>query len=162
MALGEDGAGRVSPFERMLDELDEASERDVGSGAERLWPRASPLPRAEVFVPGEAVESLYVESGGSEAPTQEPASSPREPFPKTRMADLAAEFAELPENLAAARSPDDLRQMRRRFALILHPDRVPPLDRALAEKWMAEVNAAIDCAIRSRFPSGKRRAGARR
>jgi hypothetical protein len=168
MARGED-VGRLSPFERMLDELDNASENDAFLGDECVvWPRASPVPRGEVFVSGESVESLYVESGGEETPPQEPPQeslpslpSPGESLPASQKSDLAADFAGLRQELAAARGPGELRQLRRRCALILHPDRVAPVDRALAEKFMAEVNAAIDCAIRGETPAGKRPAGFR-
>jgi hypothetical protein len=162
MARGDEDAGRISPFERMLDELDDGSEKDEFTGVERvIWPRASPLSRGEIFLSGEAVESLYVESVGAQTPPQELHHPPRGSSEGRQNIDLAADFAGLRHELAAARGPDELRQLRRRCALILHPDRVALLDRALAEKFMAEVNAAIDCAIRSPSPSGKRRTGAR-
>ena len=164
MARDEEDVGRLSPFERMLDELNDAAEKDEILGVERVaWPGASPVPLGEAFFPGGAVESLYVESDDAERPPPEPSastSSPRpEPSPAPRKLDLAADFAGLRQELAAARGSGELRQLRRRCALALHPDRVAPLDRALAEKFMAEVNAAIDCAIRDKSPSGKRTAG---
>lgn len=162
MARGEDDVGRLSPFDRMLDELNDASEKDESLGVERVvWPSASTVPPGEAFFPGGAVESLYVESGGAETPLQEPHFEPRELSPAPRTIDLAADFAGLREELAAARGAGELRQLRRRCALVLHPDRVAPLDRALAEKFMAEVNAAIDCAIRGKSPGGKRWASVR-
>ena len=174
MARGEADGGRLGPFESMLDELEDALEKDKFLGVERaIWPRAAPPPRGEVFVSGAAVASLYVESVAAEPPPEDslsenspPESLPPENLPSLPPAppkklDLAADFAGLSQELAAARGPDQLRQLRRRWALILHPDRVPPLDRAQAEKFMAEVNAAVDCAIRGQLPSGKRPAGVR-
>lgn len=53
-----------------------------------------------------------------------------------------------------AHSAHELRQMRRRFASANHPDRVAPEWRADAVAAMAEVNAAIDRALKA---SGSRR-----
>jgi len=145
MALGEDIGGRLSAFERLLEALDEedppSPEKGVYSGAARLWPRASATPLADAFHSGDAVESLYVEEL---APEHAP--EPEEPG-KT---DLTADFADIRQELTRPRSPAELRQLRRRCALLIHPDRVAPLQRSLAENFMAEVNAAIDHAIKGK------------
>jgi hypothetical protein len=145
MTFGEDIGGRLSPFERLLEALDEEdppfAEKSVFSGAARLWPHASATPLADAFHSGDAVESLYVE-----ALTPEPTPEPEKPA----RTDLTADFAEIRQELARPRSLAELRQLRRRCALLVHPDRVAPLQRSLAENFMAEVNAAIDHAIKGK------------
>jgi hypothetical protein len=69
---------------------------------------------------------------------------------KAKKADLTADFADIGRELARPQSLTELRQLRRRCALLLHPDRVAPWDRSLAENFMAEVNAAIDSAIKDK------------
>ncbi len=141
----EDFGGRRSPFERLLEALDEEdpplSEKGGFSGAERLWPRVFAAPLREAFHSGEAVEALYVETLGPEH-----FSAPAEPV----TADLAAKFAAIRQQLARTQSLAELRQLRRHCALLLHPDRVAPPHRFLAENFMAEVNAAIDRAIKGK------------
>jgi hypothetical protein len=53
----------------------------------------------------------------------------------------------------AGLSERDLSQLRRRFAAMNHPDRVPPELRSEAERAMASVNAEIDAALK-RIASG--------
>jgi len=53
---------------------------------------------------------------------------------------------------SAAAGLDEFRRLRRRYALLLQPDRAPANERAAAEALMAEINAAIDTAIRIRSP----------
>ena len=79
-------------------------------------------------------------------PPRETAPLPEKPGRRA----LAADFAEIRRELASTRSPDALKRLRRRCALAVHPNRVDPLDRSTAEKFMAEVNAAIDRAIKDR------------
>jgi len=140
-----DFGGRPSPFERLLEALDDEDppmpEKGGFSGAERLWPRVFAAPLREACHSGEAVESLYVETLGKEH-----FSAPAKPV----NADLAAQFAALREQLARPQSLAELRQLRRHCALLLHPDRAAPPDRFLAENCMAEVNAAIDRAIKGK------------
>ena len=145
MAIGETSAGRQSPFERLLDELDEEEpppRGDAPAGAQNLWPRASAAPLGPLAFQSGAIETLYAESTNG----RETADSPAKP----EQAFRATDFDEIRAELAAAKSLDDLRRLRRRCALSAHPDRVGPLDRPLAEKRMAEVNAAIDRAIKQR------------
>lgn len=145
MAIGESTDGRQSPFERLLDELDEDdSPRQDGApvGAQNLWPRANDAAFGPIGFQGGAVESLYAE--GESAP--EVATPPKPPETAFRMPD----FDEIRAELAAAKSLDELRRLRRRCARSAHPDLVGPLERPLAEKHMAEVNAAIDRAIKFR------------
>ncbi len=145
MAIGEHPAGRQSPFERVLDELDEddspATDKGAALGPERLWPRAS-APIGQGYFQGGAIENLYAES-----------QSPREnlaPTEKPKKAIAATNFVEIHAELAAAKNLDELRRLRRRCALSAHPDLVGPKERPVAEKFMAEINAAIDRAIKAR------------
>jgi hypothetical protein len=144
MAIGETSAGRQSPFERLLDELDEEPppRDDAPAGARNRWPRASAAPLGPPAFQGGAVETLYAESESG----RETAGSPAKPEKAVRPPD----FLEIQTELAAAKSLDELRRLRRRCALSAHPDLVGPLERPLAEKRMAEVNAAIDRAIKQR------------
>jgi hypothetical protein len=149
MAIGETSAGRQSPFERLLDELEEDESAlpysGVPIGAQRLWPRAGAAPPAPVAFQGGAVEHLYAENASG----RETASSPARPEnPEKPIA--APEFVEIEAELAAAKSLDELRRLRRRCARSAHPDVVGPQERPQAEKRMAEVNAAIDRAIKQR------------
>jgi hypothetical protein len=141
----EDFGARRSPFERLLEALDEEdpplSEKGAFSGAERLWPRVFAAPLREAFHSGEAVEALYVE-----AIVPEHFSAPI----KSVNADLTVQFAAIREQLARTRTLAELRQLRRHCALLLHPDRVTPPHRFLAENFMAEINAAIDRAIKGK------------
>ena len=134
-----------SPFERLLEALDEEDppfpERGVSSGAARFYARASATPVRDGYYSGDAVKSLYVEALAPES-----FSAPEKP----KIADLTADFADIRHQLAKTHSQAELRQLRRRCALVLHPDRVAPLDRSLAENFMAEVNAAIDRAIKGK------------
>lgn len=149
MAAGEDFSGRQSPFQRILDELDdEAPPFDSMSrlfGVDALW-RAAP-PSAGTDSPATEASGAYAESEGPHAAEKPaaPAESPRPP-------DLRKVFAEIRADLAMTRGVDDLRKLRWRCALALHPDRVPKADRAQAEKFMAEINAGIDRAIREKIP----------
>lgn len=65
---------------------------------------------------------------------------------------LAARAAALREKVLNARSKDEVRQLRRVGARLLHPDVSPPHERAAAEKIMAELNAVIDAALRASRP----------
>ncbi len=145
MAIGEHPAGRQSPFERLLGELDEYDSPAPGKGgalgAERLWPRAS-APIGQGYLQVGAVENLYAES-----------QSPREnaqPAEKPEKTMAAPNIVEIYAKLAAAKNLDELRRLRRRCALSAHPDRVGPDERPVAEKRMAEINAAIDRAIKAK------------
>ena len=70
--------------------------------------------------------------------------------PKAQALPLEAHFARIREEVRAARDAEDLRRLRRTSALLIHPDRLPPAERAPAEGFMAEINAAIDRAIREK------------
>ncbi|WP_298356136.1 hypothetical protein [Rhodoblastus sp.] len=74
--------------------------------------------------------------------------SPRPP--RAQPLPLEAHFARIREEVRAARDAEDLRRLRRTCALLVHPDRLPPAERAPAEGFMAEINAAIDRAIREK------------
>jgi hypothetical protein len=63
--------------------------------------------------------------------------------------DLAAHAERIRRALDKKHDADELRRLRRQCALLAHPDRAPDLNRAEAEKFMAEINAAIDEAIKS-------------
>ncbi len=141
MAFGEKFGGRQSPFARLLEALDGDNSPHPESSFARLWPGASATSSRANFPSGDAVESLYVESLGPEPPP-----APAKPLKN----DLTADFADMRRELARTQTQAGLRQLRRRCALLLHPDRVAPLDRSLAENFMAEVNAAIDRAIKGK------------
>lgn len=149
MAIGEDFAGRQSPFGRMLDELDEAdsdARRNALAGAERLWPGACAAPRGHSYFQTGAVETLYAETLYAESQSAPEAAAAEKPRGRGR----TPEIADIRRELAAARNLDDLNRLRRRCALAAHPDRVGPLERPMAEKLMAEVNASIDRAIKDK------------
>jgi hypothetical protein len=146
MSLDERLRRHESAFERLLDQIESARPAMVriaaAPGDETLWPRWSEPPRTPLFGTG-AVTALYAEH----QPMGEADSAPTlaaEPF------DLAARAAQIRHEFGKTRGLDDLRRLRRRCALLAHPDRAPGLDRAAAEQFMAEINAAIDEAIKSR------------
>ena len=160
MANGEEFAGRQSPFERLLDALDANDSPPAGAGAlvgaERLWPRASG-PIGGRYCRAGAVARFYdegQETPKSEAPKSEaPKSDAPKPGalpPPPASSRLKTNLLEINAELAVTKDLDKLRQLRRRFAFAAHPDRVAPRERPLAEKLMAEVNAAIDGAISNR------------
>ncbi len=72
------------------------------------------------------------------------------PAPKAQTVPLETDFARIRHELHSARCADDLRRLRRTCALLVHPDRLPPANRAAAQGFMAEINAAIDLAIREK------------
>jgi hypothetical protein len=106
---------------------------------------AARRPADPIAFQGGDVEHLYAESENG----RETASPPAKPEKLLR----APDFVEIQAELAAAKSLDELRRLRRRCARSAHPDVVDLRERPLAEKRMAEVNAAIDHAIKQRrFP----------
>lgn len=146
MGIGVGFRGRQSPFEKVLDELEEEDLREKAPaiGAEQLWPGAWAATPSENFRPGGEVEDSYAESVDEpEAAGDIPPSPPN--------------VAEIGRALAASRSLDDLRRLRRRCALAAHPDRVGAAERPQAEKRMAEINAAIDRAIEDRLAVAKKK-----
>ncbi|MCI4678840.1 J domain-containing protein [Rhodoblastus acidophilus] len=70
---------------------------------------------------------------------------------------LETHFARIRKELGAARSVEDLRRLRRTCALLVHPDRLPTAERPAAEKFMAEINAAIDRAIMNKSAARRSR-----
>jgi hypothetical protein len=72
------------------------------------------------------------------------------PPPEAQSVPLEAHFAHIRNELRATRCAEDLKRLRRTCALLVHPDRLPPSERASAERFMAEINAAIDRAIREK------------
>jgi hypothetical protein len=92
--------------------------------------------RERSYVPLERLARLYGEDRADADPP---------PIPP---ADDAAVAAEL--RLGAARSREDLRRIRRSFAMRNHPDRVPAWLREEATRRMTIANALIDRAMRDR------------
>jgi hypothetical protein len=88
------------------------------------------------YVSLERLARLYGEGRGDATPPPVPA------------ADDAAIAAEL--RLASARTREDLRRIRRSFAMRNHPDRVPDWLREEATRRMTIANAMIDRAMRDR------------
>jgi hypothetical protein len=58
-------------------------------------------------------------------------------------------------DLAAGLSRTDLERLRRLFARVNHPDRVPPTERIAANRRMAAFNRLIDDALRQRRPAAR-------
>lgn len=134
---------RPDTFERLLDqiELESPATIQVVAGDEKLRPLWTDPPRAPL--PGTAtVSALYAENLPPRAPEATPA--PEQDI------DFTARAAEIRLELQQTASIDGLRRLRRRCALLAHPDLTPGKDRGRAEKFMAEINAAIDAAIRNR------------
>lgn len=123
--------------------------------AAELDPEGGGPAAGEPFLTGPAVGSLggIAVAAGYVAPASlarayadEGAASPAGPKAAERPADAAAR---LKAALAAgAPPPSELKRLRRRFAAENHPDRVAPELRAEAVAAMAEVNAAIDRALK--------------
>jgi hypothetical protein len=98
--------------------------------------RATDERRERRYIPLERLARLYGDSR-SETPT-----------PPVWPADDAAIAAEL--RLASARTGEDLRRLRRSFAMRNHPDRVPAWLREEATRRMTIANALIDRAMHDR------------
>jgi len=94
------------------------------------------------YVPLERLAQLYSETRSPEPP------------PPVAPADDDAVAAEL--CLSTARSGEDLRRIRRNFAMRNHPDRVPDWLRDEATRRMRIANAMIDTAIREKLNKRKR------
>jgi hypothetical protein len=130
-----------SAFQRLLERMEA---RD-GAGAritpptddERLYPRLS-IPPLQGFRAFAAVGAYAAQE--EEVP----------PPPKAQTPPVEAHFASIRKELRSARGVDDLRRLRRACARLVHPDRLPADERAAAERFMAEINAAIDRAIKDK------------
>ncbi len=112
---------------------------------------ANPMSQPAVGSLGDiAVASGYVAQASlarayeAEEPAEaEPEAEVRDPDPPGEAARKLRAALEAREH-----SPVELKRMRRRFAASNHPDRVPEALRAEAVTAMAEVNAAIDRALK--------------
>jgi hypothetical protein len=145
MSLDERLPRHESAFERLLEQIESGGAPAIPIAAvlgdEKLWPRWTEPARTHA-VRAAAVATLYAEH--QFVRETEPAPPPAEHF------DLAARAAQIRWEFGKALGLEDLRRLRRRCALLAHPDRAPGLHRVQAEKFMAEINAAIDAAIKSR------------
>jgi hypothetical protein len=94
------------------------------------------------YVPLERLARLYGETRSQEPP------------PPVAPADDDAVAAEL--RLSTARSGEDLRRIRRSFAMRNHPDRVPDWLRDEATRRMRIANALIDDAMHEKLERRKR------
>jgi hypothetical protein len=88
------------------------------------------------YIPLERLARLYDEAGVQQPP------------PRIAQADDQSIAAEL--HLSSARTGEDLRQIRRSFAMRNHPDRVPDWLREEATRRMRIANALIDRAMRDK------------
>jgi len=136
---------RVESFGRLLDRIETGGgptlRIDGFRGDEKFWPHASDS-RCAWDMGAAAVTAAYAEN----LPPREPDSAPaREAF------DFAAQAERIRKKIDQSRGArlglEDMRRLRRRCALLAHPDRAAAIDRAEAERLMAEINAAIDEAI---------------
>jgi hypothetical protein len=130
-----------SAFESLLERIEARSDGD---------PRLTPAldegrVHARLSVPPQQAFRALAAFAAYDALAED---SPRPP--KTQALPLEAHFASIRGELRAARGAEDLRRLRRTCALLVHPDRLPPAERAPAEGFMAEINAAIDRAIREK------------
>jgi hypothetical protein len=149
MSLDERFRQRESAFQHLLDRIGSGSPIGGGSfavgaagafGGERLRPDWTEPAPAPIFR-AEAIAALYEEN---QPPSElAPAAPLRQDF------DLAARAEQIRRALDKKHDAEALRRLRRQCALLAHPDRAPDLNRAEAEKFMAEINAAIDEAIKS-------------
>jgi hypothetical protein len=148
MSLDERFRQRESAFQHLLDRIGSGSPMGGGSFAvgaagafgERLrpdWTEPAPTP----IFRAEAVAALYEEN---QPPGEMAPSAPRQ-----QDFDLAARAEQIRRALDKQHDAEELRRLRRQCALLAHPDRAPDLNRAEAEKFMAEINAAIDEALKS-------------
>jgi hypothetical protein len=137
-------------FRRLLDRI-EAEEKACAplvavAVAEVFWP---------VFAetPPQAVHSLY------EVVAAYAADEPLVQTPRNMLArqTLEQDFAHTIKELRSDLSVEDLRRFRRRCALFAHPDRRAMFGKDASENFMAELNAAIDRAIRKKSERGPRR-----
>jgi hypothetical protein len=145
MSLDERFRQRESAFQRLLDRLGPRSRLPVPAatmfGGERLrpnWSEPAPAP----ICGAAAIAALYEEN-------QPPSESPQ-PSPPQQDFDLAARAQRIRRALCKKHDAEELRRLRRQCALLAHPDRAPGPNRAEAEAFMAEINAAIDEALKSR------------
>jgi hypothetical protein len=139
---------RLGNFRSFLDMLgveeqgDEDAERAAAYKARHprsFTDRLAPFPedrRERSYVPLERLARLYGED------------RPEGVQPDYAPADDAAVAAEL--RLASARTGEDLRRIRRSFAMRNHPDRVPAWLRDEATRRMTIANALIDGAMREK------------
>lgn len=101
----------------------------------------------------QALEALL--EAPDDAPERTPPSAPyREELAAGESAAAREKSAPPPTQPAASRplrtgSAHELSRERRRLALDNHPDRVPPEEREAASRAMAEINAAIDQALKA-------------
>lgn len=144
MSGGEGQFRREETFQRLLETVAARvvmRERiGAGAGEIRLWPRCAETPQTSISG-ASAVVAAYAAHAVAPANPEPPA--------------LAPEFARIREELRADLRVEELRRLRRRCALLAHPDRTLADDRALAEDFLAEINAAIDRAIKNKSGVGR-------
>ncbi|HUO53739.1 MAG TPA: hypothetical protein VMU18_03285 [Rhodoblastus sp.] len=135
---------RSSAFEQLLERIETRAQAggQIAPPVAEEWlaPRFAGFP-GKAFRFAAAIAAAY----GAQQPPEENAPEKKEPRPSF---DLLC--ARIRADFQGARSADDFRRLRRRCALLVHPDRLPEGERAKAEKFMAELNAAIDRAIKAR------------
>jgi hypothetical protein len=105
-------------------------------GGEALRTTATEPAPAPIFRAA-AVSALYEEN------------QPRSESPPRQEFDLAARAEQIRRALDKKHDAEELRWLRRQCALLAHPDWAPGQNRAEAEAFMAEINAAIDEALKS-------------
>jgi hypothetical protein len=138
---------RLGNFRSILEMLgpDGQDEAVSSDSSARSQPRR-PAAFADVFTADTAREPGYVPLDRLARLYGE--ERPEAPQPAVWPADDAAIAAEL--RLGAARTGEDLRRIRRSFAMHNHPDRVPAWLRDEATRRMTIANALIDSAMRGR------------
>jgi hypothetical protein len=146
MAVGERNCRVEGAFRRLLESFGERCAA-TPTGEEALWRRCAELPGSQ-FSSTSAVARAYA---ANEAEGEVAQRTGRPDF-----LALTAELVQIRRELKAGLCADGLRRLRRRCAFLIHPDRLPETERALGEKFLAEINAAFDRAIQARFGASRR------
>jgi hypothetical protein len=136
-------------FEEALDEARAAPEDDLSEFIDAAFSNSVSGP-AVGSIGDVAVAAGYVASAGL-ARAYEADEAEDEPVPEAVPLEPPGEAARklVAELAGGALTTQELKRMRRRFAAANHPDRVAPEARPEALAAMADVNAAIDRALKA-------------
>lgn len=145
MASNSDHSAPARSFADVIETVQLTASKAAEYGRVTIPSGAAAQPQHEpAYVPANTVSQIYgttIESFGKSPPPIAPQPKPV-PQPSTKPLDVAREL-----RLRASYSVEQLIDIRRRFALSNHPDRVPPVIRDAATVRMGIANMMIDEAI---------------
>ncbi|MDO9382589.1 MAG: hypothetical protein Q7T86_06960 [Hyphomicrobiaceae bacterium] len=150
MTIDSDQASSTLTFAQVVERLETArspaAPTEYGPGSAISSGSAAQPTHEPAYVSPNALSQIYESTAVSFGPTR-PAAQKTDPAPSTRPQDIAREL-----KLRIWHSAGQLLEIRRRFAMNNHPDRVAATMRDAATTRMSIANGLIDEALRAREP----------